>query len=110
MSKALWHSPMVTNARADWFVDPSSGNLRLALGTTAPLDQAQRHELAQYDIDGILRSVDSSVVIGASELISELEVGNASSGGDKGGGTIAAPILAWLLLGAIYLRSRVTVT
>ena len=28
----------------------------------------------------------------------------------EGGGTIAAPILAWLLLGAIYLRSRVTVT
>lgn len=100
----------ITSANTNWFVDPPSGNLRLRYGRTSLLDKAQRHELAQYDIDGILRSVDSSVVIGASELISELEVGNASSGGDKGGGTIAAPILAWLLLGAIYLRSRVTVT
>jgi len=96
----------MTSARTNWFVDPPSGNLRLRYGRTSILDKAERHELAQYDIDGLLRSVDSSVIIGASEL-SALQVGNASSGGDKGGGAIAAPTLAWLLLGAIYLRSRV---
>jgi len=99
----------VTYAREGWFVDPVNGNLRLRYGRNATLKKAERHELAQYDIDGVLRPTDNNVIIGASEK-SEIPFGNANSinsDTDEGGGTFTASNLAWLLLGAIiYLRSR----
>ena len=102
----------ITNARADWFVDPTSGNLRLALGATAPVDIAQRHDLAQYDFDGALRPTDENVDIGANELsgvstiIANDSVGTSSGGGGSGGGMITVPHLFWLFGVMVYMRWR----
>jgi len=99
----------ITNAEADWFVDPPSGNLRLGLGITAPLGKARRHELAQYDIDGVLRSAGVNIDVGANEQSGSGSInanGFATAGGG-GGGTISIPNLAWLFFGAVIaLRSR----
>ncbi len=87
----------LTNARADWFVDPPSGNLRLAFGTTAPLDRAQRHESAELDIDGALRAFDTNVDIGANEI------SGFNGFSTNGGGTFTVPKITWLLFGVIIL-------
>ena len=100
---------MVTNTRADWIVDPSSGNLRLALGTTAPLDQARRHELAQYDIDGALRPIDANVDIGADELSGLSAITANGSISSNSGGTITVLHLAWLFGVTVCIRWRIKV-
>jgi len=92
----------ITNAEADWFVDPPSGNLRLGLGITAPLGKARRHELAQYDIDGVLRSAGVNIDVGANEQSGSGSI-NANGFATAGGGTISIPNLAWLFFGAVIL-------
>ncbi len=59
----------VTNAAADWFLDPAAGDLHLISTATAAIDQAAALPEVPDDFDGDLRPMGSAADIGADEYV-----------------------------------------
>ncbi|MCB9446004.1 MAG: hypothetical protein H6669_17390 [Ardenticatenaceae bacterium] len=57
----------VTNAQTSWFVDALNGDLHLAAGATAVIDQASPAPQVTDDFDGDTRPIGSSPDVGADE-------------------------------------------
>jgi len=59
----------ITDADADWFVDPLSANLKLKPDTSLGRNRARLHRSAPLDIDGQQRPLRSGVDAGAAERL-----------------------------------------